>query len=286
MVTGEHRHGYRLRHDELGPHGFFPASVLTGVLQEAAVDGSAASGFPFAYYLRERAFWVMRRITLRYERPLRYGDSLDVTTWVSKVGRTSPTREYRFDSPSRGEPIARVRAQWVYVEAASGQPKAIPDDLRAGFAPTGEAIEPLLDVPPQDGPPASGAPHGGDPRQRVWSEQRTVEPSAVDAAGHLKCCGYVSWLEDLLLRANAADGVMPAGTSLASFDLQILSSARCGETVQLRAHAAPVWQVELLGTDGRAVAHAALWPRRCNAPRTAFVATDPTEPANALERGA
>src|SRR5262252_1550652 len=85
VVIGEHRHAYHLRHDELGPGGHFPPSVLTGVLQEAAADGSAARGFPLAYYARERSFWVIRRITFRHDRPLRYGDSLEVTTWVSRV---------------------------------------------------------------------------------------------------------------------------------------------------------------------------------------------------------
>src|SRR5262245_55444604 len=116
-VIGEHRRGYHLRHDELGPCGHFPPSVLTGVLQEAAIDGSASRGYPFGYYVRERSFWVIRRITFRHDRLLYYGDSLEVTTWVPSIGKTSPLRESRFDSASRGETIARVRTRWVYVDA-------------------------------------------------------------------------------------------------------------------------------------------------------------------------
>jgi acyl-CoA thioester hydrolase len=259
-VIGEHRHSYRLRHDELGPGGHFPPSVLTGVLQEAAVDGSAARGFPFEYYLRERGFWVIRRITFRHERPLRYGDSLEVTTWVSKVGRTSPTRESRFDSASRGETIARVRTQWVYVDARTGQPKLIPDDLRAAFAPTGEEQQALLEVP--EGPL--------DPGRRPWSESRLAEPGDVDLSGHVKCCRYVSWLEDLLARVTTSAGAAPGTAALASFDLQLLASARAGDRVQLVAQADPVWQVEVSAHDGRVLARAALWPRRPDAARQAF----------------
>ena len=118
--------------------------------------------------MRERGFWVIRRITFRGGRPLRYGDPLDVTTWVSKVGKTSPTREYRLDSPSRGTTVARVRTHWVYVDAATGQPKPIPDELRAAFAPTGEVPEELLAVP--DG---AVDPSGS------WSEERVVAPGAI-----------------------------------------------------------------------------------------------------------
>lgn len=259
-VIGEHRHGYHLRHDELGPCGHFAPSVLTGVLQEAAVDGSASRGYPFVYYLRERSFWVIRRITFRYDRPLRYGDSLEVTTWVSRVGKTSPTRESRFDSASRGETIGRVRTQWVYVDAATGQPKLMPADLREAFAPTGETQEELLAVP--EGPLEG---------KHLWSEERTVEPGDVDVSGHLKCARYVAWLEDLLARAFAAAGAAPGTTSLASFDLQLLSPARCGDRVRLIAQPDVVWRVELSAHDGRVLARAALWPRTPDAARTAFV---------------
>ena len=260
-VIGEHRRGYHLRHDELGPCGHFAPSVLTGVLQEAAVDGSAARGYPFEYYLRERSFWVIRRITFRHDRPLCYGDSLEVTTWVSRVGKTSPTRESRFDSASRGETIGRVRTHWVYVDAATGHPKAMPGDLREAFAPTGEAQEELLTVP--EGPL--------DERKHLWSEERTVEPGDVDVSGHLKCARYVAWLEDLLARAFAAAGAAPGTTSLASFDLQLLSPARCGERVRLIAQPDVVWKVEIRAHDGRVLARAALWPRTLDAARKTFV---------------
>ena len=260
-VIGEHRHGYHLRRDELGPCGHFAPSVLTGVLQEAAIDGSAARGYPFEYYLRERGAWVIRRITFRHDRPLRHGDSLEVTTWVSRVGKTSPTREFRLDSASRGGTIGRVRTHWVYVDAATGQPKAIPDDLRAAFAPTGEAQEELLTVPEQP----------LDARRSLWSEERTVEPGDVDVAGHLKCCRYLAWLEDLLARAGAAAGAAPGTTSLASFDLQLLSPARRGERVRLIAQPDVVWKVELSARDDRVLARAALWPRTPDAARATFV---------------
>ncbi len=269
-MIGEHRHGYRLRHDELGPGGHFPPSVLTGVLQEAAIDGSAARGFPFEYYLRERASWVIRRLTFRHERPLRYGDSLEVTTWVPRVGKTSAMRESRFESASRGETIARVRTHWVYVDALTGQPKALPDDLRAAFAPTGEVQEGLLEVP--DGPL--------DASRRRWSEVRTAGLGDVDPSGHVKCCRYVSWLEDLVAWACASAGAAPGTVSLASFDLQLLSAARAGDPVELVAQADAVWQVEMRARDGQVLARAALWPRRPDAARTAFGEVDANLVAN------
>ena len=259
-VVGAHTHSYELRHDELGPGGYFTPSALLGVLQEAAIDGSSSRGFPLSYYHRERAFWMLRRITFRYERPLRHGDSLAVTTWVSRVGKTSPTREYRIDSASRGECIARARTYWVYIDMATGRSKEIPDELRQGFAPTAEPLEQVLTVP--EGPLVTGA--------NAVTETRTVATSDVDWSGHAKCCRYVSWLEDLVGRVCLGAGASSTAAGFGSFDLQLLSTTKAGDRVRLLAQPDDVWRVDLSTDAGQVVARAALWPRAVNAARTEF----------------
>jgi acyl-CoA thioesterase FadM len=265
-VTGEHRQPYHLRHDELGPGGCFAPSVLLGVLQEAAIDGSAARGFPFDYYRRERAFWVLRSITCRLERPLRFGDSLEVATWVSRVGKTSPTREYRMTSATRGATIARVRTHWVYVDAMTGLPKPIPDDLRAGFAPTEEEQEPLTAVVERP----------LDPARTLWTETRIVQPTDVDRAGHMKCCRYLAWIEDLLVHATATAGAPVGSIGLGSYELQLLLPAQHGDRVRLVAQLDAVCKIEMTTPDGRVLARAVAWPVGLDAARTAFL---PLEPA-------
>tara|TARA_R110002094_G_scaffold10142_4_gene19855 strand:+ start:543 stop:1397 length:855 start_codon:yes stop_codon:yes gene_type:complete len=261
---GAHTHSYVLRHDELGPGGYFTPSVLLGVLQEAAIDGSAARGFPMSYYRREGAFWMLRRITFRYERPLRHGDALEVTTWVSRVGKTSPTREYRIDSASGGECIARARTYWVYMDMATGKSKEIPDDLRQGFAPTGESLQPVLEVP--SGPLLPGS--------NAKSQTRKVTLSDVDGAGHAKCCRYVSWLDDLIGSVSVEAGGRPGATSFGSFDLQLLSATITGDRVRLLAQPDDVWRVDLSTNEGQVVARAALWPCAVNPTRTEFLDLD------------
>jgi acyl-CoA thioesterase FadM len=258
-VLGEHRQLYHLRHDELGPGGVYPMSALTGALLEAAIDGSAARGYPFCYSARERAAWVMRRIAFRYDAPLHFGDGLEVSTWVSRVGRTSPTREYRLQAPGHGLGLGRARTHWVYLDAVSGSPKPIPDDLRAAFAPTGEVLDELFSTDGQE-PSTRGS---------RWTEERTVEASEVDCVGHLKCCRYVAWLEDAVSHAAAA-AAGPSGTVLAGFDLQMVAPAHGGDRVRLLAAVGPAWQVELQGTDGRLLAKATLWPRVLDAARRRF----------------
>lgn len=255
LAPGEHRQRYLLRHDELGPTGCFPPSVLLGVLQEAAIDGSAARGFPFDYYRRERAFWVLRSITCRLERPLPHGEAIEVATWVSRVGKTSPTREYRVTSPTGGA-VARVRTHWVYVDATSGLPKAIGDELRAGFAPTDEEQEPLTAVVERP----------LDPARALWTEVRIVQPTDVDRFGHMKCGRYLAWIEDLLVHATAAAGAPIGSIGLGSYELQLLLPAQHGDRVRLVAQLDAVCKIELTSPDGRVLARAVAWP----------VAFDPT----------
>jgi acyl-CoA thioesterase FadM len=259
QVVGAYTQRYPLRHDELGPGGYFLPAPLVGVLQEAAVDGSASRGFPLPYYHRERAFWMLRRISFCYRRPLRHDDQLMVTTWVSRVGKTSPTREYRMQTAS-GEPIARVRTFWVYVDVTTGRSKDIPDDLRAGFAPTDEPLEQVLDVP------------GGSLDPAAPTIERTCDASwsDVDWSGHVKCCSYVRWLEDLLTDMFVRAGERPGVTGLTSFDLQFLAATKAGDRLSLRAQAGAAWKAELATDQGQVVALATLWPMQVDRRLTTF----------------
>lgn len=271
---GSHTQRYELRHDELGPDGYYPGSALLGVLQEAAIDGSAARGFPLRYYHREQAFWMLRRATFRYLRPLRHGEEFTVTTWVSRVGKTSPTREYRIDSVTHGDCVARVRSYWVYIDQTTGRSKDIPDDLRAAFAPTDEPLPRVLSVP--DGPLLQ--------REGSIVEQRQVQHSDVDWTGHAKCCSYLKWLEDLFGRCCREASAEPGATGFADFDLQLVSATKPADVVQLLAQPGDPWKVDLAtdaGTDaGQVVARAVLWPRQVDPERTGF---EPT-PASLRER--
>lgn len=270
-MIGEHRQRYELRYDELGPGGHFPTSVLVGVLQQAAIDGSAARGYPFEHYVRAGTCWVMRRIVLRHERPVRFGDALDVTTWVSRVGRTSPTREFRITSAASDAVVARVRTHWVYLDSATAQPTVIPDALRAAFAPTGESQEPVL-------PPAAAA--AVPPDEVAWREARTVEPGDVDVTGHLRCCRYLGWLEDLLARVTAASGGDARTVAVGSFDLHLLAAASLGDRVELSARTGSAWRVEMSAASGRQLAQATLWPRRLDAAAGTFTDIDLRFPAH------
>ena len=64
---------------------------------------------------------------------IRYGDVLDIHVFVSRVGRTSATFEFRLHREATGEMLARASQVKVAVDMQTWQKVAIPDRLRAAF---------------------------------------------------------------------------------------------------------------------------------------------------------
>jgi acyl-CoA thioester hydrolase len=52
-----------------------------------------------------------------------------VLTWVVNFRRVRSLRRYRFLRASDGVLLARGETDWVFVDAASGRPRKIPDEI-------------------------------------------------------------------------------------------------------------------------------------------------------------
>jgi 4-hydroxybenzoyl-CoA thioesterase len=70
---------------------------------------------------------------------IRYGDVLDISVFVSRVGRTSATFEFRIHRAATGELLARASQVKVAVDMQTWQKVTIPDRLRTAFASCTEA---------------------------------------------------------------------------------------------------------------------------------------------------
>lgn len=65
-----------------------------------------------------------------FEAPLKYGDTIDCTIWISAVGRTSCTWEYRFENQD-GVTAWRATVTTVCVDMQTIEPEPLPDGLKA-----------------------------------------------------------------------------------------------------------------------------------------------------------
>ena len=110
-------------------------------MQDAAVRHSEASGASRAT-LDAGATWVVRRHGIEYLRPAFEGDRITVMTWVTNFRRALSLRKYRFIRTSDAAVLSRGETDWVFVDAASGRPRIILQEVAGAFTLVGKDQEP------------------------------------------------------------------------------------------------------------------------------------------------
>jgi acyl-CoA thioester hydrolase len=101
-------------------------------MQTAAMRHAAASGCT-AETERLGASWVVRAHRIEYLAPAFAGDRIRVSTWVEDFRKVRSLRRYEFVRAGDGIVIAQGETDWVFVDAATGRPRRIPDTIRASF---------------------------------------------------------------------------------------------------------------------------------------------------------
>lgn len=79
------------------------------------------------------ATWVVRSHNVEYLRPAFAGEKIRLLTWVVNMRRVRSVRRYRFVRISDGETLVRGETDWVFVDIATGRPRAVPDEVSQLF---------------------------------------------------------------------------------------------------------------------------------------------------------
>lgn len=103
-------------------------------MQDVAYAHSCSLGYDNARLEALGSTWVIRSHFIHYHRPALYGDQLTAYTWPTEVKRASALRKYKFVRESDGAVIATGESDWVYIDRATGRPRAIEDAMRQAFA--------------------------------------------------------------------------------------------------------------------------------------------------------
>jgi len=101
--------------------------------EEAARAHSAARGFPVEAYLALGAVPVVRRHEIRYRRPAAAGETLAITTELTRLDRRRATRRTDIRRASDGELLAEAVTEWVWVDAQAGRLVQVPEAVLAAF---------------------------------------------------------------------------------------------------------------------------------------------------------
>ena len=219
---------FRIRYYECDPYGHVNNANYLRYATQAALEASADAGYDTAKYQELGTLWLIREAGIEYLRPARFGETLNVKTWVGDFRRVRSRREYEMTLASSGELIARAYTDWVYLDAQTLQPARIPDEMMAAFFPEGAPAEaPKRESFPEPPPPPSGA----------FTTQRRVVWHHLDTAGHMNSAWYLSLIEDVAIDAAAHAG----------WPLQ--SSTEAGIAILAREHRIEYLKPALLGDE-------------------------------------
>lgn len=105
-------------------------SVYQRYLEQAAIAHSEQFGFTIDRYLALGGVFVMRRIELEYLYPAVAGDVLEITTWNVEMRGACAIRRYEMRRVGERELLLTAEALWVWVDAKTMRPRAIPDILQ------------------------------------------------------------------------------------------------------------------------------------------------------------
>ena len=79
------------------------------------------------------ATWVVRSHMVEYLRPAFAGERIKVMTWVANMRRVRSLRRYRFLRMADEQVLVRGETDWVFVDASSGSPRAVPAEVTGLF---------------------------------------------------------------------------------------------------------------------------------------------------------
>src|SRR5207253_4254713 len=101
-------------------------------MQDAAVAHAAAAGCT-GMTKEIGATWVARTHRIEYLSPAFAGDGITVVTWVADFRKVRSLRRYKFVRPADRKVLAQGETDWVLVDARTGRPRAIPQEIKNAF---------------------------------------------------------------------------------------------------------------------------------------------------------
>ena len=192
-----HVRTFRVRHYECDACGQMQHANYLRYMQQAAFDASAAAGYDLARYEAMGCHWLARETDIEILRPLRYGELVQVKTWVADFRRVRSRRAYVFCLAGSDEEVAYAHTDWVFMNSATWRPASIPEEMMAAFFPEGL---------PEPAPPRPRFPPAPSPPPGAFRMLRRVEWRDIDTAQHVNNAVYLAYLEDCGVQAAVAYG--------------------------------------------------------------------------------
>jgi acyl-CoA thioester hydrolase len=187
---------FRVRLYECDAYGHVNHANYLRYMQEAAFDASAAVGYDFDRYRQLGQQWLIRETDITYLRPLAYGDTVVVRTWIADFRRVRSRRMYELRHAQSGELVATASTEWVFLDTASLRPATIPAEMIAAF----------WHPDATEGPRRESFPEAPQEPRGTFRMRRLVEWRDIDPAQHVNNANYMAYIEECNVQVAMAYG--------------------------------------------------------------------------------
>ena len=185
---------FRVRWGELDPSGAVSPANYLRYLMETAWDWGVAMGWDSKYSENPDVFWVIRETDMRFLGSLRHNDEFDFTIWMVHWQRVRGTRCFEVTRKDNGEVIAQGTQQVVFMDAKTGRPASLPEEVVEKFRFENPRVFPYEKFPKIA------------PVENPFIMQRQVEWMDLDVYEHVNNVIYVNYAEEIAAQEMTARG--------------------------------------------------------------------------------
>ena len=124
---------FRVRHYECDAFGHLNNANYLRYMQETAIDASAAAGYDPDRYSEIGHHWLIRETDIEYLIPLKFGDRVNLKTWVIDFHNMRSRRAYEFIVVGSDEIAAKAVTDWVYINSDDSRLAKIPLEMKVAL---------------------------------------------------------------------------------------------------------------------------------------------------------
>jgi len=96
-------------------------------MERARTEYLASRGYAVKKLMDEGTIFMVLRAEIDYRAPARYGDTLEIETWVSDTSRVTMIFNHTMKEKTSGRLLVECKAKVVYVDK-DGKPKRLPEE--------------------------------------------------------------------------------------------------------------------------------------------------------------
>lgn len=182
-----HTSTFKIRFYECDLYGHVNNTNYLRYMQEAAFDASAAAGYDAQRYEHMGRTWHVHASDIEYVKPLKYGEAVEVKTWIQDFRRVTSRRAYEMRCVETGDLVVKATTDWAFLDRTTQKPTLIPRELLEAF---------YADGLPDEQPAREKFPAQPPPPEGVYRMRRRVQWRDCDSAKHVNNSVYAEYVED------------------------------------------------------------------------------------------